>query len=170
MVIVLLNLVHTSNPHLCYVPSFKALSLFAKMCQNIFDSTHHAPHAMFKKYPKVHNQGIYIGFIKRSEYQMGGEQISLLQLFCLHWGQPLHVLLSCDYMISRRRLQSWWTMIFGSIFSHCVMLCMLHCVIFAQQIRRLLQWTNCTILYVRPMSCFQSIWPKQRRSVSPFVW
>ena len=38
---------------------------------------------MYKKYSKVHNQGIYIWFIKPSECWMGGEQISLLRLLRL---------------------------------------------------------------------------------------
>jgi hypothetical protein len=38
---------------------------------------------MFRKYTRKHNKGIFVGFIKPSECQMGGENISLLRLLCL---------------------------------------------------------------------------------------
>ena len=38
---------------------------------------------MFKKYTRKHNKGIFVGFIKPSECQMGGEHISLLCLLRL---------------------------------------------------------------------------------------
>jgi hypothetical protein len=40
-------------------------------------------HAMFRKYTRKHNKGIFVGFIKPSECQMGGELISLLRLLRL---------------------------------------------------------------------------------------
>jgi hypothetical protein len=38
---------------------------------------------MFRKYTGKHKQGIFVGFIKPSECQMGGELISLLHLLRL---------------------------------------------------------------------------------------
>jgi hypothetical protein len=45
------------------MPVFQCLSQFLKWCQNIFGSTRHGPHAIFKKHSIVHDNGIYIGFI-----------------------------------------------------------------------------------------------------------
>jgi hypothetical protein len=65
------------------VTLLKSLSNFCKQYRNICGPTCHGPHAMFRKYTKKHNKGTYVGFIKPSECQMGGELISLLCLFCL---------------------------------------------------------------------------------------
>jgi hypothetical protein len=62
------------------MPVFQCLSQFSKWCRNIFGSTHHGPHAIFKKHSIVHNNGIYIGFIKISECRMARK---LIGLFCL---------------------------------------------------------------------------------------
>jgi hypothetical protein len=48
------------------VPEFKRLSDFAKKVCNIFGLVRHNPSAMFKKYTRLHNKGIHIGFIKPS--------------------------------------------------------------------------------------------------------
>jgi hypothetical protein len=65
------------------VQPFVSLSKFVKRCRNIFGSTRHGPHAIFKKYSKEFNNGIYIGFIKVSECRMGGELIALLRMLRL---------------------------------------------------------------------------------------
>jgi len=65
------------------VPEFKRLSNFAKKVHNIFGSVRHSPSAMFKKYSRAHNKGVYIGFIKPSECRMAGEHIALLRLLWL---------------------------------------------------------------------------------------
>ena len=65
------------------VPEFKRLSNFAKQVRNIFGSVRHSPSAMFKKYSRAHNKGVYIGFIKPSECRMAGEHIALLRLLRL---------------------------------------------------------------------------------------
>ena len=65
------------------VPEFKRLSDFAKKVRNIFDSVRHSPSAMFKKYTRLHNKGIHLGFIKPSECRMAGEHIALLRLLRL---------------------------------------------------------------------------------------
>ena len=65
------------------VPEFKRLSNFAKKVRNIFGSVRHSPSAMFKKYSRAHNKGVYIGFIKPSECRMAGEHIALLRLLRL---------------------------------------------------------------------------------------
>jgi hypothetical protein len=43
------------------MPVFQCLSQFSKRCRNIFGSTRHGPHAIFKKHSIVYNNGIYIG-------------------------------------------------------------------------------------------------------------
>ncbi len=65
------------------MPVFQCLSQFSKWCRNIFGSTHHGPHAIVKKHSIVHNNGIYIGFIKISECHMAGKLIGLLRLLRL---------------------------------------------------------------------------------------
>jgi hypothetical protein len=65
------------------VPEFKKLSYFAKKVHNIFGSVRHSPSAMFKKYSRAHNKGVYIGLIKPSECRMAGEHIALLRLLWL---------------------------------------------------------------------------------------
>jgi hypothetical protein len=49
------------------MPVFQYLSQFLKRCRNIFGSTCHGPHAIFKKHSIMHNKCIYIGFIKISD-------------------------------------------------------------------------------------------------------
>jgi hypothetical protein len=65
------------------MPVFQCLSQFLKWCRNIFGSTHHGPHAIFKKHSIMHNNCIYIGFIMISECCMAGEMIGLLRLLRL---------------------------------------------------------------------------------------
>jgi hypothetical protein len=65
------------------IPVIQRSSQFLKQCRNIFGSTHHGPHAIFKKHSTMHNDGIYIGFIKISECCMAGELIGLLCLLRL---------------------------------------------------------------------------------------
>jgi hypothetical protein len=65
------------------MPVFQCLSHFLKQCRNIFGSTCHGPHTIFKKHCIMHNNSIYIGFIKISECCMAGELIGLLRLLRL---------------------------------------------------------------------------------------
>jgi hypothetical protein len=65
------------------MPVFQCLSQFSKWCRNIFGSTHHGPHAIFEKHSIMHNNHIYIGFIKISECCMARELIGLLCLLRL---------------------------------------------------------------------------------------
>jgi hypothetical protein len=65
------------------MPVFQCLSQFSKWCRNIFGSTHHGPHAIFKKHSIMHNNHIYIGFIMISECHMAGDLIGLLRLLRL---------------------------------------------------------------------------------------
>jgi hypothetical protein len=63
---------------------FQCLFQFSrKQCRNTFGSTHHGPHAIFKKYSIMHNNHIYIGFIKISKCCMAEEPIGLLRLLRL---------------------------------------------------------------------------------------
>ncbi len=73
------------------MPVFQCISQFSKRCRNIFGSTHHGPHAIFKKHSTMHNNCIYIGFIRISECHMAGELIGLLRLLRLgiFSGRPL---------------------------------------------------------------------------------
>ena len=65
------------------VDLFKNLSEFCKQCRNIWGATRDLAHTMFRKYTRQHNKGVYVGFIKPSKCQMGGELISLLHLLRL---------------------------------------------------------------------------------------
>jgi hypothetical protein len=65
------------------MPVFQCLSQFLKWCKNIFGSTCHSPHVIFKKHSIMHNNCIYIGFIKISECGMARELIGLLRLLRL---------------------------------------------------------------------------------------
>jgi hypothetical protein len=65
------------------MPVFQCLSQFSKRRRNIFGTTRHGPHAIFKKHSIMHNNRIYIGFIKISECRMAGELIGLLHLLRL---------------------------------------------------------------------------------------
>jgi hypothetical protein len=65
------------------MPVFQCLSQFSKWCRNIFGSTRHHPHAIFKKHSIMHNNHIYIGFFKISECSITGELIVLLCLLRL---------------------------------------------------------------------------------------
>ena len=51
--------------------------------RNVFGSTCHAPHAVFKKISKVHNNGRVLQFIEPSECRMGGEALQLLRILRL---------------------------------------------------------------------------------------
>jgi hypothetical protein len=51
--------------------------------RNVFGSTRHAPHAVFKKISKVHNNGRILQFIEPSECRMGGEALQLLRILRL---------------------------------------------------------------------------------------
>jgi hypothetical protein len=65
------------------VDLFKNLSEFCKQCRNIWGAMRDLAHTMFRKYTRQHNKGVYVGFIKPSKCQMGGELISLLHLLRL---------------------------------------------------------------------------------------
>ncbi len=125
------------------MPVFQRLSQFSKRCRNIFGSTRHGPHAIFKKHSIVHNNGIYIGFIKISECRMAGELIGLLCLLRLR-----NILRAT---IASKEFKEIWekifqerslflrTMSFGSIYLHCVVLSMHQCVSFDWLTRKFLQ-------------------------------
>jgi hypothetical protein len=46
------------------MPVFQCLSQFMKWCRNIFGSTRHGPHAIFKKHSIMCNNCIFIGFLR----------------------------------------------------------------------------------------------------------
>jgi hypothetical protein len=56
---------------------FFSLYQFSKRLRNIFGSCRHVPHAIFKKYTKLHNRGLHLGFIKDTEVRMAGAHIAL---------------------------------------------------------------------------------------------
>jgi hypothetical protein len=74
---------YSSRTYSQKMPVFLCLSQFLKRCRNIFVSTHHGPHAIFKKHSIMHNNCIYIGFIRISKCCMAGELIGLLCLLRL---------------------------------------------------------------------------------------
>ncbi len=64
-------------------PLFTNLHQFAKRLRNIFGSCRHVPHAIFKKFTKLHNCGLHLGFIKDTEVRMGGAHITICWLLQL---------------------------------------------------------------------------------------
>jgi hypothetical protein len=110
------------------MPVFQCLSQFSKQCRNIFGSTCHGPHAIFKKHSIMHNNCIYIGFIKISECHMAGDLIGLLRLLRLM--DILRVTIASkefkDIWEKHFRERSLFlkTMSSGSFNSHCVVLSM----------------------------------------------
>ena len=64
-------------------PLFCNLHQFAKRLRNIFGSCRHAPHAIFKKYTKLHNRGLHLGFIMDTEVRMAGAHIELCRVLQL---------------------------------------------------------------------------------------
>lgn len=138
------------------MPVFQCLSQFSKQCRNIFGSTCHGPHAIFKKQPIMHNNRIYIGFIKISECCMSGELIGLLCLL------RLKDILRAT--IASKEFEDTWekhfgerslflkTMSSGSIYSHCVVLSMHQCVSFDWLTRKFPQWTSFIIIFVKRIS------------------
>ncbi len=116
------------------MPVFQCLSQFSKWCRNIFRSTHHGPHTIFKKHSIMHNNCIYIGFIKISECRMDVELIGLLCLLRLR-----DILMMT---IASKEFKEIWEKLFGerslflktmssgSIYLHCVVLSMHQCVSF----------------------------------------
>jgi hypothetical protein len=65
------------------MPVFQCLSQFLTRCRNICGLTHHGPHAIFKKHSIMHNNCIYIGFIKISKCGMTRELNGHLRLLRL---------------------------------------------------------------------------------------
>jgi hypothetical protein len=128
----------------------QCLSQFLKQCRNIFGSTCHGPHAIFKKHSIMHYNHIYIGFIKISECRMAGELIGLLRLLRLKdfSGRPLPPRNSKIYgeKLFRERPLFLKTMSSGSIYLHCVILSMHQCVSFDWLSRKFPRWTSFIII------------------------
>ena len=61
-------------------PLFFNLHQFSKRLRNIFGSCRHAPHAIFKKYTKLHNCGLHLGFIKDTDVRIAGAHIALCRV------------------------------------------------------------------------------------------
>jgi hypothetical protein len=117
------------------MPVFQCLSQFSKWCRNIFGSPHHGHHAIFKKHSIMHNNCIYIGFIKISECHMAGELIGLL---CLLWLRDI-----LRATIASKEFQDIWAKGFWRevivlennelwkyLYFHCVILSMHQCTSF----------------------------------------
>ena len=64
-------------------PLFFNLHQFAKRLRNILGSCRHVLHAIFKKYTKLHNRGLHLGFIKDTEVRMAGAHITLCRVLQL---------------------------------------------------------------------------------------
>jgi hypothetical protein len=116
------------------MPVFQSLSQFLKRCRNIFGSTCHRLHAIFKKHSIMHNNCFYIGFIKINECCMAGELIGLLRLLRLR--DILRATIASEEFkdIWERSFQErslfFKTMSSGSIYLHCFILSMHQCVSF----------------------------------------
>ncbi len=143
------------------MPVFQCLFQFLKWCRNIFGSTCHGPHAIFKKHSIMHNNCIYIGFIKISECHMAGELIGLLRLLRLR--DILRAIIASknskiygEKHFGERSL-FLKTMSSGSIYLHCVLLSMHQCVSFDWLTRKFLQWTSSIIMFVKWISYLLSM-------------
>jgi hypothetical protein len=151
------------------MPVFQYLSQFSKRCQNILGSTPRGLHAIFKKYPIMHNNHIYIGFIKISECRMAGELIGLLCLL------RLRDILRAT--IASKEFKDIWekhfgersmflkTMTSGSIYSHCVVFSMHQCISFDWLPRKFPQWTSFIIMFVKLISYLLSMYRLLRLTV-----
>jgi hypothetical protein len=143
------------------MPVFQCLSQFSKRCRNIFGSTRHGPHAIFKKYSIMHNNCIYIGFIKISECRMAGELIGLLHLLRLK--DILRMTIASkefkDIWEKHFRERSLFlkTMSSRSIYLHCVVLSMHQCVSFDWPTRKFPRWTSFIIMFVKWISYLLSM-------------
>jgi hypothetical protein len=116
------------------MPVFQCLSQFWKRYRNIFGSTCHRPHAIFKKHSIMHNSCIYIGLLKISKCRMARELIGLLCLL------RLRDILRAT--IAPKEFKCIWEKVFGerslflkrmssgSIYLHCAVLSMHQCVSF----------------------------------------
>ncbi len=111
-------------------PLFTNLHQFAKQLRNIFGSCHHAPHAIFKKFTKLHNSGLHLVFIKDTEVRMGGAHIAICWLLRLkmHYGQPSTHPTSLGFDSSRKRYPFCRVKTSGIMCFPCVMPCTLTCV------------------------------------------
>ncbi len=149
---------------------FQCLSQFPKRFRNIFGSTCHGPHAIFKKHSIMHNNCIYIGFIKISECRMAGELIGLLRLL------RLRDILRAT--IASKELKDIWekkqfserslvlkTMSSGSIYLHCVVLSMHQFVSFDWLTRKFPRWTSFNIMFVKWISYLLSMYRLLRLTV-----
>jgi hypothetical protein len=144
------------------MPVFQCLSQFSKWCRNIFGSTCHGPHAIFNKHSIMHNNCIYIGFIKICKCHMARELIGLLRLL------RLRDILRAT--IASKEFKDVWekkyfgerslfltTMSSGSIYSHCVVLSMHQCVSFDWLTRKFPRWTGFIIMFVQWISYLLSM-------------
>jgi hypothetical protein len=140
------------------MPVFQCLSQFLKRCRNIFGSTCHSPHAIFKKHSNMHNNCIYIGFIKISECHMAGELIGLLRLLRL---RDILRATRNSKIFGKKHLgeRSLFlkTMSSGSIYLPCVVLSMHQCVSFDWLTRKFPQWTSFIIMFVNRISYLLSM-------------
>ncbi len=143
------------------MPVFQCLSQFLKWCRNIFGSTCHGPHAIFKKHSIMPNNCIGIGFIKISECRMAGELIGLLCLLRLR--DILRVTIASkefkDIWKKHFRERSLFlkTMNSGSIYLHCVIPSMHECLSFNWLTRTFPRWTSFIIMFVKWISYLLSM-------------
>jgi hypothetical protein len=143
------------------MPEFECLFQFSKWCRNIFGSTCHGPHDIFKKHSIMHNNCIYIEFIKISECRMARELIGLLHLLTLR-----DILRAT---IASKEFKDIWekhfgerslflnTLSSGSIYLHCVILAMHQCVSFDWLTKKFLQWTSFIIMFDKWISYLLSM-------------
>ncbi len=138
------------------MPVFQCLSQFSKWCRNIFGSTCHGPHAIFKKHSIMHNNFVYIGFIKISECRIAEELIVLLRFEAKGYSSGNHCLQGIQRYMGKKhfgeRSLFLKTMISGSIYSHCVVLSMHQCVSFDWLTRKFPRWTCFIIMFVKQIS------------------
>ncbi len=133
------------------MPVFQCLSQFTKWYRKIFGSTCHGPHATLKEHSIMHNNHIYIGFIKISERCMARELIGLRRLLRLR--DILRATIASKEFKDIWKKTFWIEVLFlktmssGSIYLHCDILSMHQCIPFDWPTRKFLQLTSFIIMF-----------------------
>ncbi len=68
---------------ICSVSCWNVVRFWNMVKEHIWFLPSYSPYAMFCKYSKAHNHGIFLGFIESSQCQMAGKHIALCQILWL---------------------------------------------------------------------------------------
>ncbi len=153
---IIILLTHSIPNSQLQIEEYKDLSNFCKGCRNIWGYVRHGPHAMFKHYKKIHNNGIFSGFTKPSECRIVGEQIALTHLLGLR--DALKSTINSKEFMDLNNFKPetfvWIMTTSGCTFLWCVVLCMLLCLCCVYIINKFQAWKNSTIMFYRQIGCY----------------